>query len=363
MNIAKEKLLEYILYFSSVFLYMWMNYVIILKIGSFIGLDFEVRIFIVLLILSFSYLISVRLERQISNKFTRMLYVFAVYWMGLIFISFVTLMLYDTISRFYQIPFIITMGIMLILFFWIIPIALKNGKKLTIKELEFTHKNITKPVTIVQLSDLHLGSIHTHKFLPRVFEKIKDLEYDVICITGDLADGSAPITHETVEAFEHIQKPVFFVSGNHDYLNGKDRFFKALEQTPITVLESKKRKVKGITFCGTAFSKVRNYAYTELEKLKLPKDSYVVHLNHIPLNIKKLSEFPVNLMICGHTHHGQIKPAHIFAKLVYKTYKGLHAHNQTFMYISPGTGNWGPPMRIGTRNEITIIRLKPEQEN
>ncbi len=361
MSIATEKVIESSLYFIGVFLYIWMNFVIITRMGAYFGINTNTRLLIVLIVLSLSYLVSLRLERKITNKYTRILYIASVYWMGLLFIFFVTIILFDIISRFYQIPLVITMTGIGILFIIIIPFALRNGRRLTMKELTFHHPLISKELTIVQLTDLHLGSIHTHKFLPRVFHKIGDKKYDCIVITGDLADGSAPITSDMVEAFSNTSKPIFFVSGNHDYLNGVERFNSVIAKTPIRILKNTAISFKGIQIVGLEYSKQKNHVFDMLDSLSLQQNKYTVLLNHTPIRLKKLAKYPINLCLCGHTHHGQIKPAHIFARLTYKEFRGLHTKNDTSLYIAPGTGNWGPPMRIGTRNEITFIHLKPQK--
>ncbi len=363
MDVSKERLLELFLYFFGVFLYLWMNFVTITKIGNYFQIEAQIRVFILIFILSVSYLVTLRLERKITNKFTRILYVASVYWMGLLFIFFITITFFNVINRFYQIPFILTMIGICILFTIIIPFALRYGRILTIKELTFHDAKIKKPLTIIQLTDLHLGSIHTHKFVPRILKKIKDINYDAIVITGDLADGSAPITHDTIEAFDSITKPIYFVSGNHDYLNGVERFEKEVAKTPIQILKNESVNFKGIQIVGLEYSKHKNSIVNQLKKITFQKDLYTVLLNHTPVKLEKITEYPIDVILCGHTHHGQIKPAHLFAKIVYGRYQGLHKFKNTSMYIAPGTGNWGPPMRIGTRNEITLIHLKPSDSS
>ena len=67
----------------------------------------------------------------------------------------------------------------------------------------------------------------------------------------------------------------------------------------------------------------------------------------------------IDLVLCGHTHGGQIFPFNFLVKLEQPYVKGLHRHNEfTQVYVNKGTGFWGPPMRLAASSEITILNLK-----
>jgi predicted MPP superfamily phosphohydrolase len=84
----------------------------------------------------------------------------------------------------------------------------------------------------------------------------------------------------------------------------------------------------------------------------------LVLLAHQPRAIVEAATLGVGLQLSGHTHGGQIWPFNNFVKLAQPYVQGLHQHGRAQIYVSPGTGYWGPPMRIGTRAEITRVILQ-----
>ena len=89
----------------------------------------------------------------------------------------------------------------------------------------------------------------------------------------------------------------------------------------------------------------------------IPKDKKTVLLAHQPHDMDKAVEFNADLVLSGHTHGGQIWPFGVFVTLQQKYLKGYYKHENTQLYVNQGTGCWGPPMRLGTENEITEITL------
>jgi len=87
----------------------------------------------------------------------------------------------------------------------------------------------------------------------------------------------------------------------------------------------------------------------------------VVLLAHQPRAVEEASQHDVGLVLSGHTHGGQLWPWMHMVALQQPYISGLHGHGaRTQIYVSEGTGYWGPPMRVGTRPEITLIRLTGE---
>jgi predicted MPP superfamily phosphohydrolase len=80
---------------------------------------------------------------------------------------------------------------------------------------------------------------------------------------------------------------------------------------------------------------------------------------HVPVGIEDAVKAGIHLQLSGHTHNGQLFPFTLFAKMLYGHVRGLYTINGMRLYVSPGTGTWGPPMRIGSSNEITLIHLVP----
>jgi predicted MPP superfamily phosphohydrolase len=92
-------------------------------------------------------------------------------------------------------------------------------------------------------------------------------------------------------------------------------------------------------------------------KLKINKTKPTILMYHPPLGLEDANKAGVNLQISGHTHNGQIIPFNLVSKIFYPRVNGLYKYKGTYLYTSPGTGTWGPPMRLGSINEITLVRL------
>ena len=83
-------------------------------------------------------------------------------------------------------------------------------------------------------------------------------------------------------------------------------------------------------------------------------------LYHRPRGLESAAEAGVDLMISGHTHNGQIMPFNLAVRKVFDKVKGMYRHGKTRLYVSQGTGTWGPVMRVGTLSEITLFEIESE---
>jgi hypothetical protein len=88
-----------------------------------------------------------------------------------------------------------------------------------------------------------------------------------------------------------------------------------------------------------------------------PATDVKILLAHQPKSIFAASRAGYDLQISGHTHGGQFFPWNLFVGLSQPYISGLHKHENTQIYVSRGTGYWGPPMRVGSPSEITLIKL------
>jgi predicted MPP superfamily phosphohydrolase len=98
----------------------------------------------------------------------------------------------------------------------------------------------------------------------------------------------------------------------------------------------------------------------ELTTLKVEQNRFVLLLYHRPHGLADAAAAGVDLMICGHTHNGQIVPFNLVVKRVFEKIVGLFKDGSTYLYVSPGTGTWGPVMRLGSTGEVTLFEVSPE---
>lgn len=241
--------------------------------------------------------------------------------------------------------------------------------------------------TIVQLSDIHLGHLHSTGFLEQVVQKVNTLKPDLVCITGDLFDGMTRRIFHFAPILSRIQskKGVLFVTGNHEGYIGFQQSLAAIGQTGITVLHNEAIDIEGLRIIGVSYPGVRhiedirnsNNPVSDLQE----KATCTILMFHTPTNIGRSQKdafgqhfstywlpdisFKMNkalgaqLQLSGHTHGGQLFPFNLLVRFIFKGFHyGLNRAGDFSIYTSSGVGTWGPPMRTGTAPEIVAIHLK-----
>lgn len=221
---------------------------------------------------------------------------------------------------------------------------------------------------IVQITDLHFGSFTGPMYLERVVAEVNALEPDLITITGDLVDGTVADLGVALEPLRRLKSRhgVYFVTGNHEYYYGGDQWIAFLQEMGIVVLTNERVSIgdseASFDLVGVPDRSAGYYDVGHAHDLALalegrdPKRE-VVLLAHQPKTALEAAEYGVGLQISGHTHGGQIYPVRFLLYLEQPYVDGLHRLRDTFVYVSRGTGYWGPPMRVGASPEITEITL------
>jgi predicted MPP superfamily phosphohydrolase len=240
--------------------------------------------------------------------------------------------------------------------------------------------------TVVQLSDVHLGAAHGRGFLRRVVELVNALEPEAVLITGDLFNGSCSDFHRFKEGLDSLQagRGVFFVTGNHEGYAGLAAPLGLLKQTKIRVLDDECVDLDGLQLVGVSFpwfSRARPSVNPfdaggcyrpEKPSILLYHTPTDVHQSFGDRNTQQIqsyfapetrfsfaAEAGVDLQLSGHTHRGQMLPFGILTRVLWNGFdRGLHAIDGLMLYVSSGTGTWGPPVRTGSRSEVVAITLK-----
>lgn len=227
--------------------------------------------------------------------------------------------------------------------------------------------------TIVQITDLHVGPTIGRAFMQDVVDRVNALAPDIVAITGDLVDGTVAELRDGVAPLADLRarRGVYFVTGNHEYYSPTEAWLAHLPTLGIRVLRNERVPIgdgeasfdlAGIDDWTAPQSHLPGHA-PDLPRALAGRDASraLVLLAHQPKAIAEAAALGVDLQLSGHTHAGQIWPFTLLVRLVQPYVAGLHRHGDTWIYVSPGTGYWGPPMRIATHPEITRLVLRRGQ--
>jgi len=309
------------------------------------------------LCLTIFYPLTAFTDRMFHSLPTRMLYYIGSTWLGFIFMLFFLLLLAEIINIFYNVFSQTIIGwTILILALIVTGFSLFNVSTVSIKEIAID--DFGSEIKIVQLSDIHVGTIRNSGYLEKIINIVNSIEPDIVVITGDLVDGSGKLTNLTFSQLKKIKSPVYFSMGNHEYYEGVANVRKLLSENNVGVLQNEFETIKGINIVGMDYSESREYVSEHLPKINFSRELPSILLNHVPLGYEAAQKQGIRLQLSGHTHNGQVFPFSLLVKLFFPKNSGLYDLNGFYLYVSPGTGTWGPPMRLGSRNEITVFNLK-----
>ena len=246
-----------------------------------------------------------------------------------------------------------------------------NATRLRVVDLDLTlprRAGAVDRLTVVAVSDLHLGALVGPSRLEKVVERIGTLDPDVVLFAGDIVDETVT---EAIEArlsgiMGRLRAPLglYACPGNHENYSGLERNVACLRACGITVLQDEAAAVDraflvvGRRDAGSLERGVRRLSIGGiLARSGLPADLPVVVLDHQPVHLEEAEQAGAALQISGHTHDGQMFPIGIINGLIYELNWGLKKKGGTQFYVTSGAGTWGPPLRLGSRAEIVRFRI------
>jgi predicted MPP superfamily phosphohydrolase len=220
---------------------------------------------------------------------------------------------------------------------------------------------------IAQISDLHVGLTIREGYVRRVVEQTDALAPDLVVLTGDIVDGSVDALARHVEPLRALSARTFFILGNHDCYSGAGPWSAHFRSMDIDVLHNAGTMVEkgegrlwvgGVVDPAVRLSNPGLAPRADLAAAGGEDAACRVLLAHNPKLAPLGARAGFDLMLSGHTHAGQFFPWTLAVRLVHAPHvAGLSREGRMWVYVSAGTGTWGPPVRFGTKPELTVVRL------
>lgn len=324
----------------------------------------------IFLLLSLSFPLLTYLERTTEDVKVRKLYYVSSLFAGLLFILLTVFLVHETLNLFTWLLFdvhlyqeffgYLTLMAVFVLFihsYW-------EGQKLYVRnETIYTSKKI-KSKKLVHFSDVHIGAINLKKQLEILVQKVNEENPDIICITGDLLDGSGIVNEYILSPLNELKAKTYFATGNHETYFGKEKACTLIAEQGIHVLKNKVIKHEDFEIVGVDYPlNESSQGIVQLKTLQkeVTKSKFSILMYHAPKGLEDFKRSKIDLMLSGHTHKGQLYPFEYVLKFFYKYFYGLYKIGNQYINVTSGAGTWGPPMRLGTRNEIVSIKIQPKK--
>lgn len=377
----KLKYIPILIIFLSI--YGLLNYYVGKTVYKYISNYFSVRqlwFWMFFFFIAFAYPLAMIFSKLLPNAFTNILQLVGSYWMAFFLYALILFpiigCLNALLSRFafynnLEKTIMLAETLLVVTFFIFIGIlghynankSYVNSVELNVMELSFR-----KPLNIVMVSDIHLGSIIGNKRLSTMVEEINELNPDIVLIAGDIIDSDIEPFLKTnmAKEFSNIKSRygTFATLGNHDLMtNETDKIVSELEANKVKVLRDEAVLIDNSFYVIGRDDVSINRFGSERESLdtivsKLDNNIPRIVIDHTPTSLEESLTASANLHFSGHTHAGQLTPANLITKKIFEIDHGYLNKDDLHVVVSSGYGTWGPPLRIGSKSEIINVKVQ-----
>ncbi|MFN2314162.1 MAG: metallophosphoesterase [Bacteroidales bacterium] len=342
---------------------------------------------VVFLVLASTFIAGKILEHSYTSVFADILNVIGGFWMAFMLYGFLIWLAADLLlliqKPFHLIPATAIPKLRLWLFAGVttttvllIVIGFFNAVNPVTKRYDLTlDKSFgdgSDTMSIIAVSDIHLGSIIRKRSMRHLSEMIAEERPDLVLFLGDLIDGSiGPVLRDDLLSWltlPTLPYGKYAITGNHEFMGDLRKSIPYIEGKGIRVLSDEVVRLdNGVQIVGRTDRTAMQGSgagRASLDSLLSQTDTLapVILLDHQPFNLSALAGTAVDMQLSGHTHNGQMWPFTIITNKMFELSHGYKKFGNTHVIVSSGFGIWGPRIRIGTRPEILSITLRGRSE-
>ncbi len=314
---------------------------------------------------------SISMISKFDSQWVDQFYLYATVFLGFLLYLFLFLLLFELVNVFVKLPRKAAAAGVLVLAVVVTGYGIWNAYRFEVKTVDVTLKNLEQPVSIAVLADIQMGGHRGKAYLEKVVDATNALRPDIVVIPGDLADSNAILTEDNFRPLAELDAPVYFITGNHDTYVKEEKLKDLIRGHGVRVLENEIVDTHGLQLVGLRYMNADENAFdlhpsadkltirSVLPTIPIDRDRPSVLMHHSPVGVSYVAEAGAGLYIAGHTHSGgQVFPAPLIACTFFFPYcEGFYRHQETQVFVSPGIGTFVLPMRVGTHNELTLLRL------
>jgi len=265
-----------------------------------------------------------------------------------------------------------SVGISIVLCVIVVVFGVLHARSIKTVNYSITLEGNGSPVRIALVSDLHIGASIGKPRIEKIVDTINRTESDMVCIAGDIFDGNLDVVQDLpgiVFQLKRIDAPLgaYAVLGNHDVDRARgntERIEEFLKAAGVTLLQDEARTVReNLHIAGRKDARPigMNAARKTPEEICAGLGGTVIMLDHQPIQFAQIEKAGAALILCGHTHSGQIFPGNLLTRVIFNlagaTSYGYWRGETMQAVVTSGAGFWGPPLRVGTNSEVAVIDI------
>ncbi len=372
----------FIIFFSVVSIVLALVHVVIFK--TFVTLfspSYSGKLLtgLILAILGISFIISSIINSNTDHLIGRLYYHISAIWLGFMTYLFIASCLFAIVllvSKLFTGTGVLNIAHSIGFILYTLAIiggiyGLWNARDIMIRNTEIFIPSL--PATwqgrkILMFADSHFGAIHHDRKARAIVDKIKEINPDMILISGDFFDGSYLDYVKFTSIFKEIHPPlgIYFATGNHEEFSDSEKYLTALESAGIKVLRDTAVTIDGLRIIGIGDrNSISTVKFTGIlqnifgdSNSSSQRQIPTILLKHQPRQLDIAESYGIDLQVSGHTHRAQMFPLNLLTYYIYKGYDyGLKKYGKMQVLTTSGVGTWGPPMRVGSKNEMWVISL------